>query len=105
MKIRNGWNSSFNGDIGRIVIVVMFLLIVSHFSLLTCFADDISARAAVVIDGSTGNILYAKNPNVKLFRRVQRSLSPPWLFLTGWTRNRGYGQPGGGQYAIRFPAS
>jgi D-alanyl-D-alanine carboxypeptidase (penicillin-binding protein 5/6) len=67
MKIRNGWNSSFNGDIGRIVIVVMFLLIVSHFSLLTCFADDISARAAVVIDGSTGNILYAKNPNVKLF--------------------------------------
>ena len=67
MKIRNGRNSSFNVEIGRIVIAVMFLLLATHFSLLTCFADDISARAAVVIDGSTGNILYAKNPNVKLF--------------------------------------
>jgi D-alanyl-D-alanine carboxypeptidase (penicillin-binding protein 5/6) len=29
-------------------------------------ADDIDARAAVVIDGQSGKILFAKNPNVKL---------------------------------------
>ncbi len=67
MKLRNDRNSSFNVDIGRIAVAAMFLLIASHLSLLACFADDISARAAVVIDGTTGNILYAKNPNVKLF--------------------------------------
>jgi serine-type D-Ala-D-Ala carboxypeptidase (penicillin-binding protein 5/6) len=30
------------------------------------FADDIDARAAVVIDGQSGKILFAKNPNAKL---------------------------------------
>jgi len=30
------------------------------------FADDIDARAAVLIDGHSGKILFAKNPNAKL---------------------------------------
>lgn len=30
------------------------------------WADDIGARAAIVLDGSTGRILYAKNPELKL---------------------------------------
>ncbi|MDA8155927.1 MAG: serine hydrolase [Actinomycetota bacterium] len=30
------------------------------------FADGIGARAAIVLDGSTGRILYAKNPDLKL---------------------------------------
>lgn len=30
------------------------------------FADELSARAAVVMESETGNILYAKNPNLRL---------------------------------------
>jgi serine-type D-Ala-D-Ala carboxypeptidase (penicillin-binding protein 5/6) len=51
----------------NLMIVFLFLLLFSHFALVPSYADDISARAAVVIDGSSGNILYAKNPNAKLF--------------------------------------
>ncbi len=64
---RNVQSSMFNVNIRKIVIAALFLLLVFHFSLLTSYADDVSARAAVVIEGASGNILYAKNPNVKLF--------------------------------------
>ena len=48
--------------------IVFFLLIMAIGCLLpaTLWADEISARAAVVIDGNTDKILYAKNPNLKL---------------------------------------
>ena len=58
---------NFGFSSGRMLIAVIFLLLVSHFLIVSACADDISARAAVVIDGTSGNILYAKNPNVKLF--------------------------------------
>lgn len=47
---------------------VFFLLVITICCLLptALWADDISARAAVVIDGNTDKILYAKNPNLKL---------------------------------------
>jgi D-alanyl-D-alanine carboxypeptidase (penicillin-binding protein 5/6) len=74
MKIRNGRNScfevqcdDFGFSIGRLLIVVIFLFLLSCLPVVNACADDISARAAVVIDGVSGNILYAKNPNVKLF--------------------------------------
>lgn len=57
----------FSFGSGKILIAVFLLLAVSHFPVVNACADDISARAAVVIDGNSGNILYAKNPNVKLF--------------------------------------
>ncbi|HAK89378.1 MAG: hypothetical protein A2077_01150 [Nitrospirae bacterium GWC2_46_6] len=43
-------------------------LLVSFYSLLvtSVFADELSARAAVVIDSASERILYAKNPNLKL---------------------------------------
>jgi len=64
---RNLQSSLLHCNVRKIVIAALFLLLISHFSLLTSYADDVSARAAVVIDGASGNILYAKNPNVKLF--------------------------------------
>ncbi len=42
------------------------VLAASYLSPGQVYADDVNARAAVVIDGKNGNILYAKNPNVKL---------------------------------------
>ena len=43
----------------------IILLFTFHFSLFTSFADDINSRAAVVMDASTGAILYAKNPDLR----------------------------------------
>ncbi len=37
-----------------------------HCSLFTVYADDISSKAAVVMETSTGRVLFAKNPNLKL---------------------------------------
>jgi len=66
--LKSGVQSSMsNLDVRIIVIAVLFILLILHLSLLHSYADDVSARAAVVIDGTSGNILYAKNPNVKLF--------------------------------------
>jgi len=42
------------------------LLFIFHFSLPTASAGEVSSRAAVVIDASTGKVLYAKNPDLKL---------------------------------------
>jgi len=46
-------------------LILLFSLFTFHFSLSTSFADDINARAAVVMDASTGAILYAKNPDLR----------------------------------------
>ncbi|MBI3592553.1 MAG: D-alanyl-D-alanine carboxypeptidase, partial [Nitrospirae bacterium] len=54
------------GEKGNFLLFPVFLLFVFHFSLLTAYAEEIGARAAVVIDGATEKILYAKNPNWKL---------------------------------------
>jgi len=43
------------------------LLVTFHLSLVTVVdADDVQSRAAVVMEASTGRILYAKNPNLRL---------------------------------------
>ena len=44
---------------------LILLLFTIHFSLSTSFADDINSRAAVVMNASTGAILYAKNPDLR----------------------------------------
>lgn len=41
------------------------IFLFSQFLLSTAYADDISARAAIVIDSASDKILYAKNPNLK----------------------------------------
>ncbi|MBI5848701.1 MAG: D-alanyl-D-alanine carboxypeptidase [Nitrospirae bacterium] len=46
---------------------VALLLITLHSSLITAVnAEDIQARAAVVMEASTGRVLYAKNPELRL---------------------------------------
>jgi D-alanyl-D-alanine carboxypeptidase (penicillin-binding protein 5/6) len=42
-----------------------FALFTLHFSLSTSFAKNIYSRAAVVMDSSTGKLLYAKNPDLR----------------------------------------
>ncbi len=49
-----------------IFLFFIFLLFTFHFSLSTVFADEVSSKAAVVMQASTGRILFAKNPNLKL---------------------------------------
>ena len=53
---------------GSVKRAAFFLLIIAISYLLPTAlrAEEISARAAVVIDGNTDRILYAKNPNLKL---------------------------------------
>jgi D-alanyl-D-alanine carboxypeptidase (penicillin-binding protein 5/6) len=48
---------------GLMIIVVLFTL---HCSLLTASAEDVRSKSAVVMEASTGRILYGKNPNLKL---------------------------------------
>jgi len=48
----------------KYVLVLLFAICCLLSSV--AFADEISSRAAVVIDASTGRILYAKNPDLKL---------------------------------------
>jgi len=49
------------------IILFFFLLVTCHLSLVTVVnADKIHSKAAVVVDTSTGKILYAKNPSLRL---------------------------------------
>jgi D-alanyl-D-alanine carboxypeptidase (penicillin-binding protein 5/6) len=45
--------------------ILIFLLFTFYFSLSTSYADDIHSRSVVVMEASTGRILYAKNPDLK----------------------------------------
>ena len=49
-----------------IIIIIFFLLTTILFPRYNASAGDISSRAAVVIQASTGRILYGKNPNLRL---------------------------------------
>jgi D-alanyl-D-alanine carboxypeptidase (penicillin-binding protein 5/6) len=46
--------------------LLVFSLFTFHFSLFTAYADEIYSKAAVAVDASTGKILYAKNPSLRL---------------------------------------
>lgn len=48
------------------LLVAFFIFWIVYYLPLTVFANDISARSAIVIDSETEKILYAKNPNLKL---------------------------------------
>lgn len=50
----------------RIFFILFFSLFTFNFQFSTCLADEISSKAAVVIEASTGRVLFAKNPNLKL---------------------------------------
>ncbi|MDP1758621.1 MAG: D-alanyl-D-alanine carboxypeptidase family protein [Thermodesulfovibrionales bacterium] len=56
----------FKVDTKKILFLMVFSLLIFNFQLSTCLADEISSKAAVVIEASTGRVLFAKNPNLKL---------------------------------------
>lgn len=47
-------------------ILYLFFVLCTFFILPSAFADDLSAKAAIVIEGKTGKILYAKNPHLRV---------------------------------------
>ncbi|OGW57587.1 MAG: hypothetical protein A2Z09_02720 [Nitrospirae bacterium RBG_16_43_8] len=67
MKIKFKVQSSkFKVNTKKIVFLIVFSLLIFNYQLLTCLADETSSKAAVVIEASTGRVLFAKNPNLKL---------------------------------------
>jgi len=50
----------------KLFLFIAVLLFTVHCSLFTVSADEISSKAAVVMEASTGRMLFAKNPNLKL---------------------------------------
>ena len=46
----------------RIFFILFFSLSTFNFQLSTCLADEISSKAAVVMEASTGRVLFAKIP-------------------------------------------
>ncbi len=49
-----------------LLITAVLALITLHASRITAFSEEIQARAAVVMEASTGRVLYAKNPELRL---------------------------------------
>ncbi len=49
-----------------VVLYVAVFLFTIHGSLFAAFADEIKSKAAVVLEASTGRILYGKNPDLRL---------------------------------------
>lgn len=49
----------------KALFVVIFSLFTIHCSLSTAFAEEIRSKAAVVLEASTGRILYGKNPDLR----------------------------------------
>ncbi len=50
----------------RLFFIIVFSLFFFHFSLSTLYAEEVTSKAAVVMEASTGRLLFAKNPNLKL---------------------------------------
>lgn len=50
----------------KFVFIALSLLFIIHYSQSAAYAAGISSRAAVVMEASTGRVLYGKNPNLRL---------------------------------------
>ncbi len=51
---------------GNILLFIFFLFFTLHALPLVSYAAEISSKSAVVMEASTGRILYGKNPNLRL---------------------------------------
>src|SRR4030066_588862 len=56
--------SKVNSNI--LLYLLVFSLFTFHFSLSSSLAEEVYSRSAVAMDASTGRILYAKNPDLRL---------------------------------------
>src|SRR4030066_259115 len=59
-------SSKFKVDTKILLCPLVLTLLIFNFSLATSFAYEFHSRATVVMESSTGRILYAKNPNLRL---------------------------------------
>ncbi|HYA32253.1 MAG TPA: D-alanyl-D-alanine carboxypeptidase, partial [Thermodesulfovibrionales bacterium] len=59
-------SSAFKVRTGNISLCIFLLLLTLDVSPFQAFASEINSRAAVVMEASTGRILYGKNANLKL---------------------------------------
>lgn len=59
-------SSKFKVKVRFFLCLLFFSLLIFNFPLTTSFADELYSRAAVAIEASSGRILYAKNPNLRL---------------------------------------
>ena len=67
MKVKSERSKVKSSRISILACFLFFSLFTIHYSLFTvAYADDIQARAAVVMDAATGRVLYAKNPELRL---------------------------------------
>jgi D-alanyl-D-alanine carboxypeptidase (penicillin-binding protein 5/6) len=57
---------SYQLSVKKLFFIISFLLFTVHYLLFTAYADEVRSKAAVVVDASTGKILYAKNPSLRL---------------------------------------
>ncbi|MEW6418799.1 MAG: D-alanyl-D-alanine carboxypeptidase family protein [Nitrospirota bacterium] len=57
---------SYQLSVKKLFFIISFFLFTVHYSLFTAFADEVRSKAVVVMDASTGKILYAKNPGLRL---------------------------------------
>ena len=51
-----------NAFLSYLILFLLFFFLISS----DCFAETINSRAAITIDASTGEILFSKNPNLRL---------------------------------------
>lgn len=58
-------DSKFETQKFNLLLFIVFLLFTIHYPLFNLQADEISSRSAIVMDSSTGEILYAKNPHLR----------------------------------------
>ncbi len=64
---RNGDSEIFSASPRlRVFLFTALCLFTFHYSLFTASADEITSKAAFVMEASTGRVLYGKNPNLKL---------------------------------------
>ena len=56
----------FKVNANILLYLLVFSLFTFHFSLSSSLAEEVYSRSAVAMDASTGRILYAKNPDLRL---------------------------------------
>lgn len=55
-----------SATLSKLFFVVIFLLFTLHASRFTAAAEEVRSKSAIVMDETTGRVLYGKNPNLKL---------------------------------------
>jgi D-alanyl-D-alanine carboxypeptidase (penicillin-binding protein 5/6) len=74
-------SSKFKVQKGNILLIIFFMLCTLHALHFVSYAAEISSKAAVVMEASTGRVLYGKNPNLKLLPASTTKLMTAMIVL------------------------